>query len=451
MKKVAFFFGAGAEGEHNFGISTGCHYLQSSLYASETLKGFDEALSSFFENKKFFDGKFTYRKDTLDVSTFILKNFVIQKATSDCNYFSKHQETITTLLSNEEIRQVCEMLGIADPPKHISKKPPDESVESIKKEFKDILIGKKEKYSDTTPDLLKETFQKKEDDKIYFDLNIGIAGRLDSYFHTIINPCKYGVIRFSKIFNYYWACYFTILRDVLSFLSNNKQEKFDKYLTNDADNTDKRELKYRDVLHNIKELTEALYNLDINAVMPENSYYRIIRLMLEKYKNEIVCEGVITTNYYRFCEIVSSNTIYLNGQLKFFEYPELLEVVDITKQKEHENKLLFPFIFGQSLVKPIVNAIQTEEFHKLNELLNNTDILVIMGFNINEDDNHINTFLHDYVKRGKKLIFVSENGISDVAKRLKCSASEVCVCTVRYGNNKEVVEKMFDAIIGNST
>ena len=127
-----------------------------------------------------------------------------------------------------------------------------------------------------------------------------------------------------------------------------------------------------------------------------------------------------------------------------------MEVVDLAENSGKDDKLLFPFIFGQSLVKPIVNTIQTEEFHRLNELLNDTDMLVIMGFNINEDDNHINAFLHDYVKKGKKLIIISKNKYSDLEKRLKCSFLETQVSIIPYGDNGEVVRKMFDVIMDSS-
>ena len=67
---------------------------------------------------------------------------------------------------------------------------------------------------------MKDLFERTDTDGISFDLNIGVAGSLDSYFHTIIDPYKYSVVRFSKIFNYYWACYFAILQDVLVFSLN---------------------------------------------------------------------------------------------------------------------------------------------------------------------------------------------------------------------------------------
>ena len=445
MKKVAFFFGAGAEGKGNFNIRTGYEYLKSSLYASDALEGFDKALASFFDGKKFFNDKFVYRKNTLDVSSFVLKNFIIQKASHDKLFFTKYQDLIVTILSDEDLRHVCDVIGKIDPPKH--KSSTGDEVKRIKDEFKEILTGIKEKYLDIENNILKELFEQDDKDGINFDLNIGVAGSLDSYFHTIIDPYKYSVVRFSKIFNYYWACYFAILHDVISFLVERGQKDFEKYITAE------KELNYLYVLKNIGQLTKELYNFDISSLALENTYYQIIHQKLEEHKNEIQCVGAITTNYYRFCEIVSPNTIYLNGQLKCFEYPELLEVTDMQQETGYEDKLLFPFIFGQSLVKPIVNSIQTEEFHRLHKLLNaeeGADVLVVLGFNINEDDNHINAFLHDYVKKGKKLIIISGDEHFDVVRKLKCSESEVSVRKVTYGDNGEVVREMFGEIMDSS-
>lgn len=447
MKKIVFFFGAGVEGKGNFNIRTGYEYLKSSLYASDALQGFDKALASFFDGKKFFNDKFEYRKNTLDVSSFVLKNFIIQKAASVLEFYQKYNDIILVLLEDEDIRHVCDVLGVSDIPKHKAAKSIDEDIKDIKVEFKRIITDKEYKHSMIENSILQDLFERTDTDGIGFDLNIGIAGSLDSYFHTIIDPYKYSVVRFSKIFNYYWACYFSILRDVIVFLTEHGQKAFGKYLTAE------KELNYLLVLRNIEQLTKKLYSIDICALAPKGTYYQIIHQKLEEHQKEIQCVGAITTNYYRFCEIVSPNTIYLNGQLKCFEYPELLEVMDMQQESRYEDKILFPFIFGQSLVKPIVNAIQTEEFHRLHELLNGkngADVLVVMGFNINEDDNHINAFLHDYVKKGKKLIIVSDTEHFDVTRKLRCAESEVSVCNVAYGDNEEVVKEMFNKIMENS-
>ncbi len=446
MKKVAFLFGAGAEGKNNFDIPMGYEYLKSSLYASDTLKGFDDALSTFFKDRRYFGDKFTYSKNTFDVSNFVLKNFITQHASHNRDFFKKYEDDVVTILSDEDLRHIADELG-EKPQKHKSSTD-KEKIKDIKKEFKEILTGQKRLFSDIQSDIIREIFREGSKGQIDYDLNIGIAGTLDSYFHTIIDPYKYSVVRFSKIFNYYWACYFTILKSILIFLSSHGQDKFKVYLNYIEDKGI--ELNYSAVLNNVEQLTKDLYDLDTAILMQEDSYYQNIKEALDKHNKELQCCGVITTNYYRFCEAVSPNTVYLNGQLKYFEYPELLEVVDLTEISTNKDNLFFPFMFGQSLVKPIVNSVQTEEFHKLNKLLNDVDILVVFGFNINEDDNHINAFIHDYVKKGKKLIIVSDAENFNVRKKLKCSDSEVTICNVTYGKNREVINKVFDEILQSS-
>ena len=103
-----------------------------------------------------------------------------------------------------------------------------ENIDDIKKEFKKIITDEDYKYSMIKNSILRDMFDPSDRDGISFDLNIGMAGSLDSYFHTIIDPYKYSVIRFSKIFNYYWACYFSILHDVIVFLIEHGKKDFEK-------------------------------------------------------------------------------------------------------------------------------------------------------------------------------------------------------------------------------
>ena len=47
-------------------------------------------------------------------------------------------------------------------------------------------------------------------------------------------------------------------------------------------------------------------------------------------------------------------------------------------------------------MKPIVSRHQIEAFHKFEQILNDSQLLVILGYNINEDDNHINAYLREF-------------------------------------------------------
>ncbi len=86
MLKIAFFFGAGAEGNGNFGISSGFEFMKKSLFSKEHLRGYLDGLKNHFEIYSYFDNKYKYRTDTLcndNLFKKLLENFVFQKAEND--------------------------------------------------------------------------------------------------------------------------------------------------------------------------------------------------------------------------------------------------------------------------------------------------------------------------------------------------------------------------------
>lgn len=413
--------------------------------------------------KTYFNDNVAYSKHKLDSKKAILNNLVLQKAIHNSDFLKNFETYICKLLNENNVKELNNELGYAH--KFVKSKE-DADTKKLITEFNNILISNHLKYSNIKSPIWRNLFENSKEDEIVYDTNIGMAGVLDSYFHTIIDPYKYGNVKFSKIFNYYWACYFTILRDILNFFVKNNQNQFEKYLTEKSEENSSDEdktLNYSQVLENLHQLTKELYKLDIANISPDNCYYKLIKKQLDKHENDLECNCVITTNYYRFCEIVSQNTIYLNGRLNYFEYPELLEVSDITQDELKKDKMFFPFIFGQSLVKPIINSKQICEFQKLADNLKSTDILVVFGFGINEDDNHINAFLHEYAEQGKTMIIVTENKndkknsddkhekIDDIKdeyeKKLKCdNKANIVICQVEYGNNENVVNEIFETI-----
>ena len=190
---------------------------------------------------------------------------------------------------------------------------------------------------------------------------------------------------------------------------------------------------------------------------PKKDYTEINkRIRSEKYE----CSGIITTNYYNLCEQVSKDVkaIYLNGMLSQFEFPENIDVVSI--KREHTDKrfeghsLFFPFIFGQSLVKPIVHSKQVNEYSKFKKYLDRSDILVVIGYNMNSDDNHINSYLREYVMTPKKSIIVlGSTDEKTITKQTQNklhlpSCNNIKAISVNYNDEfpKTIVGKLFDFI-----
>ena len=415
--RVAFLFGAGAEGKNNYDIVTGNDFLKASLYGAH-LDGYMEALDDYFK-KKYFEDTYKYSKHQLIPSSKMIKNIVIERIRHEPERLFNFIDELSEILNGDDIKELKEEFPKDLPSessklvKNIASKKDnknnknnkhDKSVENGKpsesnreREFKEI-IQKDKYYSSINDGLLKDIFTKNRNGKCDIDANIALGGFIDSFFHTIINPDKYSSIRFSKIFNYYWACYFIVLKDVIELFPDVKKE----YMNESTVDFDK-------ILKRHHVFTKEIYQKQ----PPQNkSYYTAIEEYLRNSNMEIV--GVLTTNYFNIAEKVlkiddENKCAHLNGQLKWMEEPEFLEVFDL-EETEPGECLYFPFIFGQSLTKPIVHKKQIEEFYKAVKILEDADCLIILGYGINEDDSHINSLLHEYImKEDKMMVIVTSN------------------------------------------
>lgn len=386
---VAFLFGAGAE-RPCFELPTGTEFLEKTLYQDQEKSGdkFRKALKGFFTGKYFDYYKYTAHHINTDIYKFMLEK-IIRK---NCVDSQKSEEETAALLKKSHGAEVL-------------------------KEFKKNLEFKKS-YDDIKNQFLKDILKEYKDDMDSLS-DVGSAGLLDSYFYTIINPPKYSKINFSKIFNYYWSCYFAIAESILKSLEkkNILGSEIEEFYKNGN-------LDYKKIISKIDTFTRTLYSYKTKILSSYNdSYYACIKetyikKFLKENDDEFELQGTATTNYFLFQEILLDNpekTAYLNGKMSLFEFPELLEVRDFSSPKEStasplsSKHIFFPFIFGQSYLKPVVDKRQTEEFHKFGKILDGSDILVVLGYNINEDDNHVNSFIHGYLKdKNKRLVVVTD-------------------------------------------
>lgn len=481
-KNITFLFGAGAEcGKLDFGMINGFDYMKSSLFPEDS----DNALNAV---KEYFDkaqnSDFAFSKHKLQPDKSMLKNFIVYKIIKDnrdnksLQWVENFKEIICRILNDDDfeylksegVQTTAEFVHTAN---HKGDKCDniDKDVQNIVKEFKKCLTDKEKKYSSikccdkgdcgNDKNLLQNIFTQGENDKIDFEINIGLGGLLDSYFHTIINPKKYGSQRFSKIFNYYWTCYFVILNGVLKFLSQNDKEKYKEYYYEGK-------LNYKNILNNLSELTRLIYSSEIKS---DKSYYQLIKNKLDAINNckayTYKLKGIATTNYFCFCEKIFGLTschdeneqceiVYLNGQLKLFEIPEKLEVFEALKDSCQSKEIcqndsgFFPFIFGPSKIKPIVHSQQVEHYHQFGKMLKDTQILVVLGFNLNEDDNHINSYIHEFIEKGGRAIIVTDkDGQGNAHKKLKCQKEQIEYCIIEYNQNEAAIDKLFKQILGD--
>lgn len=329
-----------------------------------------------------------------------------------------------------------------------------------------IVNQNKDNYKDEEPideDLkilmceLVQGFENGFSGKLAFKDNVDFARSLDEKFHTIIDPKKYGLHNYYKIVNYYWHCYFYIVKEMMRYFCKDRQGEieFEKYIVKkdnvtdlNCDTTEKNkkiDLNYEYILRNLNEFTKNLYETNLNE--NDNSYYHCIKKKFPK------C-SVLTTNYTPFVEKYFENNAYLNGKLKYMEYPELIKVVDATKDdifandKNKYSHLFFPFIFGQSYVKPIVHQCQVEEYRKMDEILRKSEKLVILGYNINSDDNHINAYIREFALKKEVYIVSDKDCLKNVREQLRLNdEGNIYFIEVDYKQcGKEIIDDVCDRL-----
>jgi hypothetical protein len=253
-----------------------------------------------------------------------------------------------------------------------------------------------------------------------------------------MNPINCGTYRCWRLINYFWSAYFSIVIPVLK-LDND----YFKEIAND---------KYNKILENLQSVTDKVFSKNFfechkDKTENDRNYY----YTLKKYFSN---SFAITSNYTPFVENYwGKDCAYLAGSLKLFEIPEKLSIVEA--EDIQENDFVFPFLATQAPVKPIVDAKQIQEYSKSIEKLSESDCLVIIGYGINENDNHINAILRDFIvkNKNKKIIYFeySEDDIeyvrihSNVCQRLKLCKDihkDKIIVLHNNGNADDLCEKL---------
>lgn len=158
------------------------------------------------------------------------------------------------------------------------------------------------------------------------------------------------------------------------------------------------------------------------------TYYHILENKLNSSTKNSCKYFITTTNYTDYVSEIfgTTNTAYLHGKLKWFEDLKTLQVFDCDDDKEYDKLLeiaetqskskqtrLIPFIMIPSGVKPLICQKQIDEFKKFSDNLDKSDYLVIVGYNLNSEDNHINSIISSWLRGNEKHKVIYLNYIGD--------------------------------------
>ncbi|HLQ95097.1 MAG TPA: hypothetical protein VK108_01830 [Pseudogracilibacillus sp.] len=150
--------------------------------------------------------------------------------------------------------------------------------------------------------------------------------------------------------------------------------------------------------------------------------------------------SVGTTNYNNFVQQVLEGTelektpvFHLNGSVNEYYDPYKNEILTNPSDMEKEDKILVPFMFTQSGVKPLTSVYMSRKYVDLYDKFINSDVVCIIGYAFNGDDGHINGMFRSLVEveNKKLLIFHYKNDDSTLQqltnnykRKLRLNSSE---------------------------
>ncbi|NLA25841.1 MAG: hypothetical protein GX878_00440 [Firmicutes bacterium] len=467
--KIGFFFGAGAE--RCYCLPSGAGYVYDTLctrkeelykalekfYSGRVLEGYAKNYQAeflFYSNRHAYrrmielstrsalginyDSKETDNKDIVElcfgskVSSDKHKTYraIVQKAYDKyrkCR--SRDSEVSKVENSIDSILKVLYMLSLNDALKLEEIKDINEFWE-INRNLKSDLYyrlfeGVENKKSEKDDVGFEQYDALSKDDKNFIASfvrnNLKYYGVIEQDFSTIINPQRAGPVKFWRLVNYFWSAFFSILKPMLKLSSKYR------HLVDDEN------LNYEELLNTSVDgrpfLIEVLQHLVSDDYLEEctnkvkkKSYYAVLRE--ESKKGNVPIDFVLTTNYTPYVKTLgledkkNNKYCYLAGSVFQFEFPYELRTIDVRDNASEikSSDLVFPYIMTQAPVKPIIESRLIGEYSKAINHLNGCDLLIILGYSLGENDNHINSLLREYItKPGRKMLICHYYNPSDPA------------------------------------
>ena len=151
-------------------------------------------------------------------------------------------------------------------------------------------------------------------------------------------------------------------------------------------------------------------------------YYHDLKSKIES--GEIEPTTIATTNYNTFIkEILDTEICYLNGSTELWYDPYINRIGTKEELNAHEIHFLVPLLFTQSGTKPMTCIEMSKKYVKMYDDFKSSDLLCIIGFGFNTDDEHINGIIRTLIDIDDKHIVVidinPDTNSEKIAEKLK--------------------------------
>lgn len=341
MKDIMFLFGSGADTDVNIKLVSGSQFAESII-----------------QNK--------YAKEINNITQEDFNNFKLISHNSKKIF-------IQTIVHNENLAR--EMLSSEDDVNLVmdynngteNSDTTKEKIAKMCKKWYDLI---------TNTEIPQE--QSEKDAKEFFLKNAALFGSLDEKFNSLRYPNKKDA-NAKRVINAYWTVFMVMFKSLFGEIS---------------------ELDFDAVLKKLSDEKTVAKNMLSGQ---SNCYYNTVNKVKGNYH-------IATTNYTALVSTAFENRAnYLNGKLSWFEDLYNLTVYDCTQESERDlivkhPKNIIPFIFIPSGVKPIVCPKQVKEYTVFKSNLESSSVLCVIGYRFNSEDNHINSFIADWLRKDKNTL-----------------------------------------------
>ena len=406
-KKIAFLFGAGCEGKGQLDIPSGADFKKDIVLSENVEKTFDAI-------------NFT--------DTYKIKNGCLLS-------WNSYKTLYETIKENGDLHFVDTENIISDYDKMNSQNfnIPVEEKHRITDRFRNFY--KTNIYDVLTKKNLDSS--KLSDNLVNFLRYISLCSFSDGLFNSLRYPNMY-IKSVNKVLKIYFAAFNSIMKGMRKASDCKSDYDF-------MDNLKDRSL--NSIVENRTKLNSYIDDLQDIILQKKDSdtlYYRIIRNIYEEYEAKIEL-SVVTTNYTNFAEKViglKDSVFYIHGKLDYFESIENKSVKKLS-DFNLENDVIFPFIFIPSGIKPVVCNWQIKQYAKAVEAFENADCLIVLGYGLNSDDEHITNMLKERIINGKKILWFYHNE-KDKKNVMKILGLDNVIC-----KKSEDLKKEFGLIVQN--
>ena len=136
-------------------------------------------------------------------------------------------------------------------------------------------------------------------------------------------------------------------------------------------------------------------------------YYHDLKSKIDS--GEIEPTTIATTNYNTFIkDVLGTEICYLNGSTELWYDPYINRIGTKEELDANEIHFLVPLLFTQSGTKPMTCIEMSKKYVKMYDDFKSSDLICVIGFGFNTDDEHINGIIRSLIDMENKNIVVIE-------------------------------------------